>query len=116
MDRKVLIIATVAIAAILCASVFVVLQLSDPGDDDDDLTIEVAGNYENGTYDNVTIAPSVGDDTVTLSGMTIKGNLYIRGGGSNSIILENSTVEGTTTINKTGGEPPRLVADNSETG
>ncbi|WP_400240789.1 InlB B-repeat-containing protein [Methanomethylophilus alvi] len=116
MDRKVLIIATVAIAAILCASVSVILQLSDPGDDDDDLTIKVTGIYKNGTYNNVTIAPSVGDGTVTLSGMTIKGNLYIKGGGSNSVILENSTVEGTTTINKTGGEPPRLVADNSETG
>lgn len=106
MDRKILIVAAVAVIAILCASFLAMDQLSKPGDDDDDLVIENAGTYTDGTYDDVTIAPSVGDGTVILSGMTIEGDLLINGGGSQSIILQNSSVEGTTTINKSIGAPP----------
>ncbi|MBR7152614.1 MAG: InlB B-repeat-containing protein [Candidatus Methanomethylophilaceae archaeon] len=116
MDRKILIVAAVAIIAILCASFLAVDQLSKPGGDDDDLVIENAGTYTDGTYDDVTIAPSVGDGTVILSGMTIEGDLLINGGGSQSIILQNSSVEGTTKINKSNGEIPRLLSDNSTTG
>ena len=116
MDRKILIVAAVAVIAILCASFLAMDQLSKPGDDDDDLVIENAGTYTDGTYDDVTIAPSVGDGTVILSGMTIEGDLLINGGGSQSIILQNSSVEGTTKINKSNGEIPRLLSDNSTTG
>jgi uncharacterized repeat protein (TIGR02543 family) len=62
-------------------------------------------------YNNVTIADSVGDGEVTLEGLTIKGDLTIAGGGSNSIHLKNCDIQGNIIMKKSGGEAPRLVLD-----
>ncbi len=73
-----------------------------------DLTIRGNKAINGGTYDNVTIAKSVGDGEVTLRNVTIKGNLTIKGGGSSSINLENCHVKGKVILAKESGEAPRL--------
>ena len=75
-----------------------------------DLTITEEKTVTGGTYDTVTIAASVGNGTVTLDGVTIQKKLVVRGGGSNSIKVVNSTVP-TVVLDKdtgTDAEAPRL--------
>ena len=58
---------------------------------------------ENMTIDrDLIIAEGVGEGEVTLSGTVVKGNLFLRGGGSNSIhIVKGSVVKGRVWIEKT---------------
>lgn len=60
---------------------------------------------------NVTIASSVGDGEVTLQGVTIYGELYVNGGGQNSVFLKD-TVVGSMRVNKDDGQI-RIVASGS---
>ncbi len=74
-----------------------------------DLSVAEAGRtVSSGTYRNVTITSAVGDGDVTLSNLTIRGDLTIQGGGSSSIRLVNCTILGRIIMAKAGGEPPRL--------
>lgn len=78
------------------------------------LTIDEAKTVdETKTYQDVTITDAVGDGTVTLANMTILGNLYINGGGSNTINLNNVTIKGKIIMAKVGGEKPRLYLTNT---
>ncbi len=79
-------------------------------------TITEAGEYSNGTYDNVVIAASVGDGEVTLSNVTISGDLVIQGGGSESIKIKHSQIGGTVVVDKdknAGKEEPRVEFTNT---
>lgn len=77
-----------------------------------DLTIAEDGKtVSSGTYKDVTITEDVGDGSVELSDLMIRGNLYIYGGGSHTIRLNNVTILGKIIMKKTadeGGEIPRL--------
>lgn len=65
------------------------------------------------TYKNITITSGVGNGDVTLSNITIEENLYIRGGGSGSIHLENVKIGGRIIMEKESGDPPRLDLKNT---
>ena len=63
------------------------------------------------------ISEELGDDDVTLSGLTINGVLHVKGGGSNSIHLENTsvdTVELDKEITNTSKQLPRLDLKGSD--
>lgn len=80
------------------------------------LTISEDGKeITSGTYDTVTITDAVGDGEVVLSNITINGDLIIRGGGSDSIKLDNCTIHGKVVMDKPKekGEPPRLELTNT---
>ena len=66
-----------------------------------------------GTYQNVIVTDAVGDGEVTLKDLTIQGDLTIRGGGSNSINLENCTIGGKVIMAKESGKAPRLNLTNT---
>ena len=70
----------------------------------DDVVIEDKGTtLKNQTVDgNVTIAKSVGNGDVTLRNVTIKGDLIVKGGGSNTVTLEDVDVRGTVRLLKEG--------------
>ena len=59
--------------------------------------------------EDLTIDKQVGDSNVTLENVTVKANLNIHGGGSNSIVLKKVTVEGNTLIQKDSGQKVRLL-------
>ena len=65
-------------------------------------TIEKAGTtLENETVaGDLIIAESVGEGNVTLKNVTIKGNLIVKGGGANSIYLENTKIGGSVHLQK----------------
>jgi uncharacterized protein YjdB len=82
-------------------------------DQTNDLTIEDAGTViENQTFNNVHITEKVGNGEVTLKNVTITGELLVEGGGLNSIILENSTINELTT-NKEDGKVRILITGNT---
>ncbi len=63
------------------------------------------------TYQDVTITDAVGNGTVTLANLTVRGNLYIRGGGSSTVNLQNCVILGKIIMAKAvaaGSETPRL--------
>lgn len=60
------------------------------------------------------IAQGVGDGDITLDGVTIKGRTVVLGGGENSIIIKNSSLEGTLLVIKVDGKV-RIVASGSTT-
>ncbi len=68
-----------------------------------------------GTYQTVTITDAVGDGEVILANVTILGDLIVRGGGSNSIKLDNCKIGGKVVMDKPRdkGEPPRLELTNT---
>ena len=70
----------------------------------DDVVIEDKGTtLKNQTVDgNVTIAKSVGNGDVTLRNVTIKGDLIVKGGGSNTVMLEDVDVRGKARLLKEG--------------
>ena len=103
----------------------------DYTDDDDDWwtpsrykNITVTENRNGGTYRNVTVAKEnirvenmnvrenlyidsdVKDDEVRFDGMTIYGNVYIRGGGTNSVFFEDCKISGNIYAEKTYGDKP----------
>lgn len=57
---------------------------------------------------NLYLAEGVGQGTVTLNNVTVKGRTFVNGGGENSIVLENTTL-GTLVIEKKNGKL-RIVA------
>ncbi len=77
------------------------------------LTISEEKTVTRGTYNNVTITDAVADGEVTLSGVTVKGDLTIKGGGSNSIKLDACTIHGKVIMAKETGEVPRLELTNT---
>lgn len=79
-----------------------------------DLTIHEAGTVvENKTVRNLHITKEVGNGNVTLKNVKITGELLIEGGGKNSIIIENSSVN-KLTANKESGEV-RILLEGSTT-
>lgn len=93
---------------------------STPGSTTGDLQINEADpTLEAGvtTYKNIYINAGVGDGEVALSNITIEENLYIRGGGSGSIKLNNVTIGGRIIMDKTltdtVTQPPRLELTNT---
>lgn len=78
-----------------------------------DLTVAESKSISSGTYQNITITDAVGDGEVTLSNVTINGDLTINGGGSNSIKLVNCAIKGKVIMDKASGEPPRLHLTNT---
>ena len=75
----------------------------------EDLIVSEAGTMvSDGTYQNVTIAASVGEGDVTMNNVVITGKLTVQGGGSHSIYLKNCTIPNAIQVNKAGGEAPRL--------
>ena len=107
-------IAFAATAAVLIAGCGLVLF--QPGDDlsDSILMIGHEGIYENGTYSSVVISPEVGDGHVVLRNITILGSLTVNGGGSGTVVLEGCDNRGTTTVDKTGGQPVRILLKGTE--
>lgn len=77
------------------------------------LTISEEKAVTSGTYQNVTITDAVADGEVTLSNITIKGDLTIKGGGSSSIKLDTCTIQGKVIMAKETGEAPRLALTNT---
>ncbi|MGP1570090.1 MAG: FMN-binding protein, partial [Eubacteriales bacterium] len=58
------------------------------------------------------IGEDVKDGEVTLENSVIRGDLIVKGGGSNSIHLSDVKIEGNTIIEKPAGERVRLVVEN----
>ena len=105
-------------------------------DDDDDWyrpsrykNITVTENRNGGTYrnatvtkpgiqienmtlrENLTIAKEVADGTVTLKNMNISGNVYVNGGGKDSVYFENCSISGNVYAQKTSGKQVALKFD-----
>ena len=105
-------------------------------DDDDDWwtpsrrkSITVTDDRTGGTYRNVTVAANgvdlkdmtvlghlyidekVGNGTATLTNMNISGDVYVNGGGDNSVVFENCSISGNIYAQKTSGEQVALKFD-----
>ncbi len=104
----------------------------DYTDDDDDWSsssssrrnITISSDRSGGTYRNATVTKGdvtvrnmtvrenlyidsdVKDDEVRFDGMTIYGNVYIRGGGTNSVFFEDCKISGNIYAEKTYGDNP----------
>ena len=75
------------------------------------LTVAEAKTVSGGTYQNVTITDAVGNGEVTLTGLTIHGDLTVKGGGSSSIKLIDCIILGRIIMDKLiseGAQQPRL--------
>lgn len=108
----------------------------DYTDDDDDWwtpsrrkSITVTANRTGGTYRNVTVAANgvdlkdmtvlghlyidkkVEDGTATLTNMNISGDVYVNGGGDNSVVFENCSISGNIYAQKTRGKQVALKFD-----
>ena len=107
MNGKILIAVAAAIVVVAagCSAFFL---MNGDKDSSNVLTIDSEGTYENGTYDSVIISSSVGNGSVLLKNIKILKELTIRGGGSHSVTLDGCTNEGTTTVDKEGGEDVRI--------
>lgn len=78
-----------------------------------DLTVSEAGAViKNKAVRNLHITKDVGDGNVTLKNVKIEGELLIEGGGQNSIIIENSSVN-KLTANKESGKVRILLEGNT---
>ena len=104
----------------------------DYTDDDDDWSsssssrrnITISSDRSGGTYRNATVTKGdvtvrnmtvrenlyidsdVKEDEVRFDGMTIYGNVYIRGGGTNSVFFEDCKISGNIYAEKTYGDKP----------
>lgn len=75
----------------------------------EDLVIKKPGTLvENKVINNLHITKEVGNGNVTLKNVIIKGELLVEGGGQNSIILENTSVN-QLTANKANGKVRILI-------
>ena len=109
----------------------------DYTDDDDDWSsssssrrnITISSDRSGGTYRNVTVAANgvdlkdmtvlghlyidkkVEDGTATLTNMNISGDVYVNGGGNNSVVFENCSISGNIYAQKTSGEQVALKFD-----
>lgn len=113
LDAKVMIAITASAAIVMagCGLFFL------PGGEDpyqSILSIGHEGTFENGTYESVIISPSVGDGHVVLRNITILVSLVINGGGSGTVVLEGCDNQGTTTVDKQGGETVRVYLRGTE--
>ena len=80
------------------------------------LTVAEAKTVSGGTYQNVTITDAVGNGEVTLTGLTIRGDLTVMGGGSSSIKLIDCIILGRIIMDKLiseGAQQPRLELTNT---
>lgn len=59
------------------------------------------------------LAEGIGDGDVILSGVTVKGNVYVRGGGENSIKIVNSKINNVV-VNKKSGNVRVVLRENSQ--
>lgn len=119
MDKKVLIAiaAVVMLAAAGCGAVLLLNNGPNNGSDNNVLSIDSPGTYSKGEYDKVIIGAGVGDGDVVLKGIKIVKELIIRGGGSHSITMDGCDASGAkTTVEKEGGEAPRVNLVNSQVG
>ncbi|MBO4502953.1 MAG: hypothetical protein J5707_04825 [Candidatus Methanomethylophilus sp.] len=107
LDAKVLIAVTASLA-VAVAGCGLVLLMDGEDISGASLFIDSAGTFENGVYERVIVSASVGDGHVVLRNITILESLIIRGGGSDSVVIEECTVEGTTVVDKTGGQDVRI--------
>ncbi len=81
-----------------------------------DLTINKSGiTVENKTVRNIHITKEVGNGSVTLKNVNIIGELLIEGGGKNSIIIEDSSVN-QLTANKKSSNVRILLEGNTSVG
>lgn len=79
-----------------------------------DLTITESGTIiENKTYKNVCISKTVGSGNVTLKNVKITGELFVEGGGENSVIIQDSTIN-KLTIDKEDGKLRILLQGSTE--
>ena len=62
--------------------------------------------------DDLIIDDSVGDGTVVLENVTVKGDTEVKGGGTDSVIFRDCTLHGTVTVEKVDGKI-RIVAEGS---
>ncbi|MDR1590057.1 MAG: InlB B-repeat-containing protein [Oscillospiraceae bacterium] len=53
---------------------------------------------------NLTVAASVGEGDAHINGVTVKGDVYVEGGGGNSLYLADFRVEGSMIVRKYEGE------------
>lgn len=108
----------------------------DYTDDDDDWwtpsrrkSITVTDDRTGGTYRNVTVAAKdvnlkdmtvlghlnidekVGNGTATLTNMNISGDVYVKGGGDNSVVFENCSISGNIYVQKTSSKQVALKFD-----
>ncbi|WP_415970957.1 Ig-like domain-containing protein [Anaerotignum lactatifermentans] len=108
----------------------------DYTDDDDDWwtpsrrkSITVTDDRTGGTYRNVTVAANgvdlkdmtvlghlyidekVGNGTATLTNMNISGDVYVKGGGDNSVVFENCSISGNIYVQKTSSKQVALKFD-----
>lgn len=81
---------------------------SGGGSSAEDLTITESSTHTEGVYGDVIITDAVGDGEVTLTDLTIEGDLTINGGGSNTVKLVRCTILGKIIVTKEGGETPRV--------
>ena len=107
LDAKVLVAVTASLA-IVVAGCGLVLLMNGEEFSEDSLDINAGGIFENGTYRKVIVSAAVGDGHVVLRNITILESLIIRGGGSNSVVLEDCENQGATTVDKQGGESVRV--------
>lgn len=79
------------------------LTIDDDNDDFDgdgdrynNVNVEVSGSRVNDmiVYGDLTIERSVGDGTVVLEDVDVRGNVYVYGGGQNSIIFRGCDLQG----------------------
>ena len=75
-----------------------------------DVIINAAGvNLQNLVVEgNLIIDKAVGEGEVSLKNVTVKGELFVNGGGKNSVYLIDSTIE-TIAVNKQQGDAVRIV-------
>jgi len=107
LDAKVLIAITASAAIVMAGcGLFFLPGVEDPYQSV--LSIGHEGTFENGIYESVIISPSVGDGHVVLRNITILVSLVISGGGSGTVVLEGCDNQGTTAVDKQGGETVRV--------
>lgn len=85
------------------------------GDRYDDVRIEVKGaNVKDFiVYGDLTIDKAVGTGTVKLTDVEVRGNVYVYGGGDNSVIFRNCKIKGSIISdadNRKGGDSDEAVA------
>jgi hypothetical protein len=81
---------------------------------DGNVTISASGVILQNTEinGNLLIAESVGNGDVTLKNVTVKGTTTVKGGGKNSIIVEDCSL-GTVDVNKAGGNVRIVISGNT---
>ena len=111
-DAKVM-TAVIASLAVVIAGSGLILFIADENSTVTVLNIDHEGIFENGSYREVIVSAAVGDGHVVLRNIMILESLIIRGGGQNSVVLDGCTNEGSTVVDKQGGEDVRVYLRNT---